>query len=38
MADPEAISGRTVGAEVSVAAALVTIRRRFMARIFPNRT
>jgi hypothetical protein len=37
MADPEAISGRTRGPEVSAAAALVTICRRFMARIFPNR-
>jgi hypothetical protein len=34
MADPEAISGRTVEADVSAAAALVTICRRFMSK-FP---
>jgi hypothetical protein len=37
MADPKAIPGRTAGDDVSVAAALVIICRRFMARIFPNR-
>jgi len=35
MADPKAIPGRTIGDEVSAAAALVTICRRFMSRIPP---